>query len=157
MKHLSLVLALALLAAPLISGRVVAVTTYTDSLAGEIIPPGSSSLSLGAVATGALPGSFTISLNLNNTTVTNGNWWLVVKERNADGSVSEVGALAGAVSGGTVSLNADGRVTSLNSVQLLIQTGSGNYAGVTSGSGSLTGTFGNQASPSFSGTLNLNF
>ena len=157
MKYLVYAMALTLLAALWPGDPASTRTTYTDSLTGSIAPPGSSSLSVEADATGALPGKVVISLNLNRTSVTGGGWWLTVRERNADGSFSQVGALTGAISAGTVSLNADGSVASLNSLTLTIQQGGGRYAGVTGGTGALDGTLNGQSSPSFTGTLSVNF
>jgi len=157
MRHLTLIAAFSFLVAQIFSGPVPTSTSYTDSLAGEIVPPGSSSLSLGADASGSLPGSFTVSLNLNGATISSGSWWLVVKQRNADGSTSEVGALTGVVSDGTVGLNANGNVTSLDSVHLNIRSGNGSYNSVTEGTGVLQGTLNQQTSPVFSGTLTLTF
>jgi hypothetical protein len=163
MKHLylSFVVALALAAGHLSGGGALAAPpfaeTHQNTLAGRILPQGSSSLSLGAEASGALPGSFTVSLNLDSTTVTGGRWRLVAKRVNEDGSQSEVGVIEGAVSGGAVSLSADGRVASLVSVQLAVEGGTGNYAGLTRGSGTLAGGLNREASPQFSGSLNLDF
>lgn len=157
MKHFLFALALVFLSSLLCVGQTVTATTYTDSLTGTIIPPGSSSLSLNADASGALPGSFTISLNLNGTVINDGNWWLVVKNRNADGSVSEIGALSGVVSGGTVSLDSDGRVASLNSVHLAIRSGNGNFVSITDGVGTVQGAFSQQPTQVFNGTLTLSF
>lgn len=157
MKHLPFALALILLASLLCGGQPATDTTYTDSLTGTIIPPGSSSLSLSADASGSLPGSLTISLNLNGTNIMMGNWWLIVTRTNPDGSVSEIGTLSGVVSDGTVSLRPDGSVASLNSVHLVVRSGNGNFVNVTDGSGSLQGVFSQQTSPPFSGTLTLTF
>ena len=157
MKYLAYAMALTLMAAFWRGDPASTRTTYTDSLTGSIAPPGSSSLSVEADATGALPGKVVISINLNRTSVTGGAWWLTVKERRADGSISEVGALTGAISAGTASLNADGSVASLNSLTLTIQQGSGRYAAVTGGTGVLDGTLNGQSSPSFTGTLSVNF
>jgi hypothetical protein len=157
MKYLVYAIALTLMTALWPGGHASTRTTYTDSLTGSIAPPGSSSLSVEADATGALPGKVVISLNINHANVTSGGWWLTVRERNADGSISEVGALTGTVSAGTVSLHADGSVASLNSLTLTIQQGSGRYAAVTGGSGALDGTLNGQSSPSFTGTLSVNF
>ena len=157
MKYLAYGMALTLMAALWPGDPASMRTTYTDTLTGSIAPPGSSSLSVEADATGALPGKVVISININRTTVTGGGWWLTVRERNADGSISDVGALTGAISAGTVALNVDGSVASLNSVTLTIQQGSGRYAAVTGGTGALDGTLNRQSSPSFTGTLSVNF
>lgn len=159
MKHLSFVVALTLVAGHLSGGRALTAPpraqAHHDTLAGRIIPPGSSSLSLGAEASGTLPGSFTVALNLDAANVTGGRWRLVAKRVEEDGSVSELGVIEGAVSGGTVSLNGDGSVASLVSVQLTVQEGSGNYAGLRGGSGTLAGGLNREASPPFTGTLDL--
>src|SRR5215813_13541759 len=98
MRLLPLVFALTFLAGPHFGAGVLPETTYTDSLAGEIARPDSGSLSLTANASGGLPGAFTMSLNFNGTTIRDGNWQLVVKRRNSDDSVTELGALTGVVS-----------------------------------------------------------
>jgi hypothetical protein len=159
LKRLSLLVTLALLVGHPCAGRALTAPpggeTHNNSLVGGLIPPGSSSLSIGAEAVGTLPGSFIVSLNLNAATITGGSWRLVAKQTNGDGSVSELGVIEGVVTGGRMSLNGDGSVASLSSVRLTVQGGSGNYAGVTGGAGTLAGEFNREPSPQFRGTLRL--
>ena len=161
LKHLSFAVVLALLVGHLCGARALTAPprgeTHNNSLEGGIIPPGSSNLSIGAEASGTLPGSFTVSLNLNATNITGGSWRLVAKRTNEDGSVSELGVIEGVVSGGSVSLNQDGSVAALSAVRLTVQGGSGNYAALTAGSGTLAGALTREPSPQFRGTLRLDF
>ena len=127
-------------------------------------------------AVGDLPGALTLKINQNRTdnTIAGGEWALVVsyiehaahgdhdhEEGEAgDGHGSEVlirkGTLKGTISGGSLTLNSDGSVASVDSVQLNINGGTIEFDKVSSGHGIAHGT-GLQDSRNSSGTLSLNF
>src|SRR5215468_4214264 len=71
------------------SERALAFNSYSDSLTGSVVPAGSSTISVEADAAGDLPGRLIIAVNATGANVTGGSWWLVVQQRNADGSTSE--------------------------------------------------------------------
>ena len=154
MKHSAYSVVVILMAGMLWTGRARTFTTYTDSLSGRIAPPGSSSMSVEADAAGALPGHLVVAVNVTNTDVTGGSWLLVVKQTNADGSITELGTLTGDVLGGTISRSEDGSIASLNSLSVSIKTGSGNFTGAAGGTGTIGGTL---SPPSFTGTMSLSF
>ena len=76
---------------------------------------------------------------------------------NADASSSERGELTGTISSGTLTLSAEGTLASASSVQISIQSGTGEFAAVTSGSGTLNITANAENPSQLSGTLVLNF
>lgn len=125
-------------------------------------------------AEGDLPGSLTLVLDREGAggNIVSGEWALVVSyiqdvaagqihAENEDGEhggeiLVRKGTLKGTISGGTVTLNADGTVTSVDSVWLNINGGSLAYDGVTGGNGIVNGIDLQDFSTS-SGTLSLNF
>jgi hypothetical protein len=76
---------------------------------------------------------------------------------NADASSSERGTLSGTVSSGTLTLNSNGTLASASAVQVSIQSGTGEFTGVTSGTATMN-ISGNAENPSqLNGTLVLSF
>jgi hypothetical protein len=108
-------------------------------------------------AGGDLHGMLAVSLKHEGGNVVGGSWTLTVLPPNADASSSEKGRLSGSVTGGTLTLDANGIVTAAASVQLSVRGGTGGFAAVTGGGG----TFGLSADPENStklgGPLVLNF
>lgn len=131
-------------------------------------------------AEGDLPGALTLVIDQNDTdhTIVGGDWALVIPggqdvnagqahedseddahSKHAEHSgerLDRSGVLKGTISGGTVTLNADGTVASVDSVQLNIDGGTLAYDNVTNGNGIAHGTSLQDFSTS-SGTLSLNF
>lgn len=158
MKRLSYVSALVLLVGVIWVTLAYAATTYTDSLIGDQAEPvASNRIDMGMNASGDLPGPFTVVLDYatDKTTIVGGNWMLMVLKQNADGSSTEQGTLKGTFASGSIVLNNDGTVASINSA-LTISGGTGNYVGVTSGNGTFW-VSSTQSSPPFSGALGLTF
>src|SRR5258705_158527 len=60
-----------------------------------------------------LPGIYHVTIRFNPGTkeITGGDWVRTVLQQEADGSQSEVGTLHGDITGGTISVNEQGRVT----------------------------------------------
>lgn len=122
-------------------------------------------------AAGDLRGALTLGLDRNGEdgAVTGGEWALVVAyteetqhEPEGDGgedhseTLVQKGTLKGSIAGGQITLNPDGTIASVDSLQLVLDGGSLTYQGVTHGSGSALGA--NLHDPSASsGSLNLNF
>ena len=132
--------------------------TYNDSLNGsQTAAPVSAGIALNLNATGDLPGMNKVTLQRDGTNVTGGSWRMTVLPQNADASSSERGELAGTISGGTITLTAEGTLTSASNVQVTIQSGTGEFAAVTSGSGTLSVTTNSENPSQLSGTLVLNF
>lgn len=159
MKRLSYISAVALLAGVIWGTLAHAATTYTASLIGDQAEPiASNRINMGMEASGDLPGPFTVAIDYDatdKTTIVGGNWMLLVLQQNADGSSTEQGTLKGTFSSGSIVVNNEGTVASINSV-LTISDGTGNYVGVTSGNGTFW-VSSTQSSPPFSGALGLTF
>lgn len=152
MKHLMLMLASLLLAA------LVSVATYNDTLSGsQTAAPEADGIALNFTAGGDLPGMSKVTLQRDGQNVTGGTWRLTVLPQNADASSSDRGALIGTITGGTLTLNAEGTLASASAVQVTIQSGTGEYASVTGGTGTISVSADAENPSQLSGTLVLNF
>lgn len=142
----------------LILALVVSIATYNDSLSGsQTAAPEAEGIALNLTASGDLPGMSKVKLQRDGLNVTGGSFRMTVLPQNADASSVERGELVGTISGGTLALTAEGTVTSATGVQVAIQSGTGEFASVTSGSGTLSITAGSENPSQLSGTLVLNF
>ena len=152
MKHVALmpmIVALAL---------VISAATYNDTLSGsQTAAPEAEGIALNLTAAGELPGMTKVNLHRNGETVTSGSLRLTVLPQNADASSSERGQLVGTISGGTVTLNSEGTLASASGVQVTIQSGTGEFASVTSGTATINITASTENHSQLSGTLVLNF
>lgn len=132
--------------------------TYNDSLSGsQTAAPETAGIALNLTATGDLPGMNKVTLQRDGTNVTGGSFRLTVLPQNADASSSERGELSGTVSGGTLTLTSEGTLASASNVHVTIQSGAGEFAAVTSGTGTLSVTANSENPSQLSGTLVLNF
>lgn len=122
-------------------------------------------------ADGDLPGALTLALDLDggDNRIVGGEWALVVSyiqdvnngQTSRDGDsggeiLIQKGTLKGTISGGTVTLNADGKAVAVNSVQLNVNSGSLAFSDINNGNGFVYGS-GLQDFSTSRGTLNLNF
>jgi hypothetical protein len=149
MKYVALMLLLA---------SVISVAAYNNTLSGsQTAAPEAEGIALNLTAAGDLPGMTKVNLHRNGGTVTGGSLRLTVLPQHADASSSERGQLVGTISGGTVTLNSEGTLTSASGVQVTIQSGTGEFASVTSGTGTLNITASSENPTQLSGTLVLNF
>ena len=152
MKHVALmpmIVALALL---------ISAATYNDTLSGsQTAAPEAEGIALNLTAAGDLPGMTKVNLHRTGANVTGGSLRLTVLPQNADASSSERGQLVGTISGGTVTLNSEGTLASASGVQITIQSGTGEFASVTSGSATLNITANAENPSQLSGALVLNF
>jgi len=149
MKHVALMLVLASL---------ISVATYNDTLSGsQTAAPEAEGIALNLTAAGDLPGMTKVNLHREGGNVTGGSLRLTVLPQHADASSSERGQLVGTISGGTVTLNSEGTLASASSVQVTIQSGTGEFASVTSGTATLNITASSENPTQLSGTLVLNF
>ena len=153
MKFLAMILAPAVLAAAL------SVTaTYNDTVSGsQTAAPESQGIALNLTAAGDLPGMNKLTLVRSETNVTGGTWTMTVLPANADASSSERGTLTGAISGGTITLNENGTLASASSVQISIQSGTGEFASVTSGTATVSLSANAENPSQLNGSLVLNF
>jgi outer membrane lipoprotein SlyB len=137
---------------------VLSTATYNDSLSGsQTAAPEASGIALNLTATGDLPGMNKLTLQRDGQNVTGGSWRMTVLPQNADASSSERGELVGTVSGGTLTLTAEGTLASASGVQVTIQSGTGEFASVTSGTATLSVSANSENPSQLSGTLVLNF
>jgi hypothetical protein len=148
----------ALMLVPVVLAAAVSVATYNNSVNGsQTAAPEAEGIALNLTASGDLPGMSKINLHRNGQNVTGGNFRMTVLPQNADASSSERGVLVGTISGGTLTLTAEGTLASASGVQITIQSGTGEFAGATSGSGTINITASSENPSQLSGTLVLNF
>ena len=142
----------------LIFAMVFSTATYNDSLSGsQTAAPESAGIALNLTATGDLPGMTKVTLQRDGTNVTGGSFRITVLPQNADASSSERGELVGTISGGTLTITAEGTLASASGVQVTIQSGTGEFASVTSGTATLSVSANAENPSQLSGTLVLNF
>jgi hypothetical protein len=147
---------LLLMLAPLV--LVISTATYNDTVSGsQTAAPEAQGVALNLTASGDLPGMIKVTLQRDGQNVTGGSLRMTVLPQNADATSTERGDLVGTISGGTLTLTAEGTVASASSVQISIQSGTGEFAAVTSGSGTLNITANTENPSQLNGTLVLNF
>lgn len=148
----------ALMLLPIVLASVISVATYNNTLNGsQTAAPEAEGIALNLTATGDLPGMSKVNLHRNGDNVTGGNLRLTVLPQNADASSSERGQLVGTISGGTITLTAEGTLASASGVQVTIQSGTGEFASVTSGTATLNISTNSDNPSQLNGTLVLNF
>ena len=137
---------------------VISMATYNDTLSGsQTAAPEAEGIALNLTAAGDLPGMTKVNLHRNGENVTGGTLRLTVLPQNANATSSERGQLVGTISGGTVTLNSEGTLATASSVQVTIQSGTGEFATVTSGTATLNITASTENPSQLSGALVLNF
>ena len=117
----------------------------------------SGSVALNLNATGDLPGPLSVTLRHEGGNLSGGTWKLTVLPQNADATSTESGTLTGSFTGGAMTLDANGIVTAASSVQLTVQSGTGQFEAVTSGSGTLSLAADPENSTKLGGPLALSF
>ncbi|HEX5887660.1 MAG TPA: hypothetical protein VFY61_03110 [Pyrinomonadaceae bacterium] len=147
-----------LLAAVVALGAVNPAATYNDTVSGsQTAAPESDGIALNLTAAGDLPGMIKLSLARSEANVTGGSLTMTVLPANADASSSERGSLTGTVSSGTLTLSENGTLASASNVQVSINSGTGEYASVTSGAATINVTANAENPSQLGGTLVLNF
>lgn len=151
MKQVLLILALVLVTD-------VSLGTYNNTLNGsQTAAPEAEGIALNLTASGDLPGMSKVNLHRNGQSVTGGNFRLIVIPQNADAASSERGHLVGTIGSGTLTLTEEGTLASASDVQVTIQSGTGEFASVNSGTATLTITSNAENPTQLNGTLVLNF
>ena len=136
----------------------VSTASYTNTVSGsQTASAESGTIAFNLTATGDLPGMLNVKLNHEGGNVTGGSWTLTVLPANADATSSESGRITGTFSGGTITLDSNGIATAAGSIQLSVQSGTGQFESVTSGSGSLSLSADAENSTKLGGPLTLNF
>jgi hypothetical protein len=132
--------------------------TYNNALSGaQTAAPEAAGIALSLSASGDLPGMAKVILQRDGSNVTGGTLRMTVLPQNADASSSERGTLVATLSGGTLTLTETGTIVSASGVQVAIQSGTGEFASVTSGTGTLAVSANSENPSQLSGTLILNF
>lgn len=158
MKSLSLLFSSLLLAAVVALGAVSPAATYNDTVSGsQTAAPEAEGIALNLTAAGDLPGMVKLTVVRSETNITGGQLTMTVLPANADASSSERGSLSGTVTSGTLTLAENGTLASASSVQISIQSGTGEFASVTSGTATVNISAGAENPSQLSGTLVLNF
>ena len=141
-----------------LSTALVISTTYNDTVSGtQTASAESGSVAFNLNATGELPGMLSLTVRHEGGNITGGTWKLTVLPANADATSSEAGTLTGSFSGGTLTLDTNGIASAASSVQLTVQSGTGQYEAITSGTGTLTLSADPENSTKLGGPLALNF
>ena len=137
---------------------VVSIATYNDSLQGaQTAAPEAEGIALNLTASGDLPGMSKVKLQRDGQNVTGGSFRMTVLPQNPDASSSQRGELVGTISGGTITLTSEGTLSAASAVQITIQSGTGEFASITSGSGTISITANSENHSQLSGSLVLNF
>lgn len=159
MKRLTVISVTALATALLCFAAARAATTYNDTVGAvqTASPDGAAGVALILEAAGDLPGMGKVSLRREGNNVTGGSWSLTVLPPNADASSSEKGTLTGTVTGGSFAFNPDGTLAGVSAVQLTVESGTGQHASVSGGSGTLNLSTDAENPSKLKGTLALNF
>ena len=135
-----------------------AASNYNNTITGSQTASGESgSVAFNLNASGDLPGMVSLTLKHEGGNVNGGTWTLTVLPPNADAASNSTGTITGTFSGGSITLDANGVVTAASSVQLSVQSGTGQFQAVTSGSGTLGLSADAENSTKLSGPLALSF
>jgi hypothetical protein len=130
---------------------------YGSQLNGTIQSPICSSDNFATgEATGDLAGSFAVAFDCRDGAIAGGTWLIVVAA--PSDSTNEVrGTIRGRVVTGSFEADPDGQRVTLRNVTLAVTEGTGDYAAVATGSGSLEASSDPQGTPQFVGKIGLRF
>lgn len=135
----------------------VSTTTYNSALNGSQTAAEAGKIVLNLNASGDLPGMIKLHVERDGLNVVGGTWRMHVLPQNANASSSERGQLAGTITGGTLTLNAEGTVASVSSVTVVFQGGTGEFESVTTGNATLNVSADAENPSQLNGTIVLNF
>ena len=142
----------------LVLAAVLPVATYNNTLSGsQTVAADAAQIALNMTVTGDLPGMSKVTLQRSNLKVTGGSLRMTVLPPNANASSSQRGDLIGTITGGSLTLNAAGMLASASAVKVTIQSGTGEFASVTSGNATITITANADNPSQLNGTLVLTF
>jgi hypothetical protein len=158
------ILALSLTAIVLATSQVNGVHGQTQSashasvLSGTIQSPLCSSDNFASGdALGDLKGSFVVAFDCQNGAIAGGTWLVLVTAEGPDGTTEILGTIRGLVRHGSFEADGDGERVIVRDVALSITEGTGLYAAIMEGTGSLDATSDPDGAPQFVGTLGLTF
>jgi hypothetical protein len=136
----------------------VSAATYNNGLSGsQTAAPDVDAVALNLTASGDLPGVNTVKLQRDGLNVVGGTWRLTVLPQDANASSNSRGELAGTITGGSLTLNAQGTLASASSVQVALYSGTGEFSEVTTGHATMTISANAENPSQLNGTLVLNF
>jgi len=131
---------------------------YGTILSGAIQSPICSSDNFASgEASGDLPGSFFLAFDCRDGSISGGTWLILVTTEGADGTTEIRGTIRGQVLHGSFEPDGDGARVIVRDVSLSITEGTGLYAAIEEGTGSLEATSDLDGTPQFVGTLGLTF
>ena len=107
-------------------------------------------------ASGDLHGSFFLAFDCREGSISGGTWLILVTTDGADGTEIR-GTLRGQVVDGSFERDSDGARIVVRGVALAVTEGTGEYAGVGGGTGSLEATADPEGDPQFVGMIGLTF
>jgi hypothetical protein len=158
MKRLSVIFAPVLITALLCVAVAAARAAYNDTLTGfQTAASESDGIAVVINAAGDLPGMGKVTFKREGNNVTTGSWNLTVLPANADATASERGSLSGTITGGALTFNESGTLSGASSVQLTIESGTGEQANVNTGTGTINLSSDAESYSKLKGTLVLNF
>ena len=159
MKRLTMISVPALAAALLCFAAARAATTYNDTVSAvrTASADGAAGVTFLLEAAGDLHGMGKVTLRREGSNVVGGTWSLTVLPADADASSSEKGRLDGAVTGGSITLEDDDTLAGVSSLQLTVESGTGEHASVGGGSGTLNLSRDVENPPKLKGSFSLNF
>ena len=132
--------------------------SYASVLSGMIQSPLCSSDNFASGdASGDLAGSFFLAFDCQDGAISGGTWLVLVTAEAPDGTTEILGTVRGQVMHGSFEPDGDGARVIVRDVSLSITEGTGLYAAVVEGTGSLDATSDPDAAPQFVGTLGLTF
>jgi hypothetical protein len=135
-----------------------AVMSHGSVLSGTIQSPICSSDNFASgEAAGDLHGSFFLAFDCRDGSISGGTWLILVTTDGADGTTEIRGTLRGQVVDGSFERDSDGARIVVRGVALAVTEGTGEYAGVDSGTGSLDAKADPEGAPQFVGTIGLTF
>jgi hypothetical protein len=98
-----------------------------------------------------------VTLKHEGGNVNGGSWTLTVLPPDADASSAQTGTLTGTFTSGAITLDSHGIATAVSSVNLAVQSGTGQFGTITTGSGTLGLSADPENSTKLGGPLALNF
>ena len=135
----------------------ISTATYNSALNGSQTAAESGKIVLNLNASGDLPGMIKLHVERDGQNVVGGTWRMTVLPQNANASSSERGQLVGTITGGSLTLNAEGTVASVSSVTVVFQGGTGEFDNVTTGNATMNVSADAENPSQLSGSVVLNF
>ena len=133
-------------------------TSYGTVLSGKIESPICTSDNFASgEASGDFHGSFYLAFDCKAGAIFGGTWLILVTNETPHGTSDIVGTLRGQVLTGAFEVDKGGDRISVQGVELAVTEGTGRYANVVEGTGSLAATSDARSTPQFVGTLGLTF